>query len=288
MRTYSLLFLFTGLIHVALSQAQANAVAPVAPTSLPLVEIFSSLKNPGRGTLEFVRGEEKETITFGTENGHYLMGMVFENQILPKTLQVDFKKRDLVQLAFGNFLGGSDARVGQFGAATLVVQQNTQAERLLPLRPPSNGEAAPLESAFLLFTSPSSNAQLSEEEKLKSTYFGKEGYFTLRATAPPKKISVLLDSQKVPFKMQAMRLEIQGKLGTPFNSGETGLTGSVEFPLYWPDGKEGRRLAKQLAESSFNAKARIEIPAELATMRRQVTAEPAREPRMLKPTQKKN
>ena len=121
-------------------------------------------------------------------------------------------------------------------------------------------------------------AQLSDEEKLKGTFFAREGALILSASSTPKGFSVPLDGRKIPFKMQPMRMEIHATLTTPFNSEEHRLQGKVEFPLYWPEGSTGKRVAREMAETAFSAKSRIEIPEEFSASRRQVTAEPGKKP----------
>lgn len=267
--------------------SDAPAAAPVPPTpapvipppaaaapSLPLVDLFSVEQNPGRGTLEYVKAGENEKIVFGPESGHYLLGMVFSNDTLPETIQNDFKRNEVIQLAMGTINRFTSGRVGQFGAATLMVSRETQAKRVVPLRIPGSTEAPLPESGLFLFTSPEMQVQMSDEEKLKGTFFAKGGSVTLSASGSPRSIQVTADGKKIPFKMQSMRMEILANLVTPFNSAEHSLHGRVEFPMYWPDGPAGKKLAKQLAGNSFNAKNSIAVPDDMGTKRRNMTGAP--------------
>lgn len=249
---------------------------PAAPTSLPLVDLFSAEKNPGRGTLEYVKGSTPMKIQFGSETGHYVMGMVFSHDTLPPSIRAGFKNNEVIQLAFGTAPGTLGSRVAQFGAATLLVLRGKQSQRTVPFRIPGTGEGPLPESGFLLFTSPEMQAQQSDEEKLKGTFFARSGSVTINSTAPSRAIQVTAEGKKIPFKMQAMRMDIHAALGTPFNSEEHVLQGQIEFPLYWPQGQTGKNLARRLAENSFNTRTSIQLPDEMAPAQRQVTGKPSR------------
>jgi hypothetical protein len=259
-----------------LAPPSATALTPVAPSAFPLAELFSAEKNPGRGTLEYARGATTDKIVFGAETGHYLMGMVFAHDTLPRSIQAEFKNNEVIQLAFGTLAQSAGARVGQFGSATVLVSRQVATTRTIPLRIPTPADPLLPESAFMLFASPDMGAQLSDEEKLKGTFFAKGGNLILTAANAPKTIPVAVDGRKIPFKIQAMRMNVQAVLTTPFNSEEQSVKGQVEFPLYWPEGAAGKRVAREMAEASFNAKTALEVPEEFSASRRGVTAEPAR------------
>ncbi len=258
--------------------AAPTLVPPVtaAPSALPLVDLFSVDQNPGRGTLEYSKGGETQKILFGPETGHYLLGMVFSNDTLPDALQNDFKRNEVIQLAMGTIAKFASGRVGQFGAATLMVTRGTQARRVVPLRIPGSTEAPLPESGLFLFTSPEMQVQMADEEKLKGTFFAKGGSVTLTASGSPRSIQVTAEGKKIPFKMQSMRMEILANLVTPFNSAENSIHGRVEFPMYWPEGPTGKKLAKQLAGNSFNAKNAIAVPDDLGSKRRNLTRTPTK------------
>lgn len=259
-----------------LAPPSVTTLTPAAPSAFPLVELFSADKNPGRGTLEYAHGSTTEKIVLGAESGHYLMGMVFAHDTLPPSIQAEFKNNEVVQLAFGTLAQSAGARVPQFGSATLLVTRQMATTRTIPLRIPTPADPLLPESAFMLFTSPEMSAQLSDEEKLKGTFFAKGGNLILTAATTPRNIPVTVDGRKIPFKIQAMRMNVQATLTTPFNSEEHQLKGQVEFPLYWPEGAAGKRVAREMAEASFNAKTALEVPEEFTASRRGVTAEPAK------------
>jgi hypothetical protein len=265
-----------------LAPPTTTPLTPSAPSHFPLVDLFSAEKNPGRGTLEYVRGSETDKIVFGADTGHYVMGMVFSHDTLPPAIQNEFKNNEVIQLIFGTIAHTAGSRVSQFGSATLMVTRQVAVTRTIPLRIPTPADPLLAESAFMLFTSPQMGAQLSDEEKLKGSFFAKDGNLILTAASTPKAIPVTVDGRKVPFKLQAMRMNVQAILTTPFNSEEHLLKGQVEFPLYWPDGAAGRRVAREMAEASFGGKSSIEVPDEFTASRRQVTAEPGKSTRKRK------
>lgn len=249
-------------LSLVLCTALFSLAAAALEPPIPLVDMFSSEKNPGRGTLEYVKGTETEKITLGAETGHYLLGFVFSNDTLPKALQAEWKGNDVIQLAWGTHAPAAGARITQFGAATLRVLREVQPQRTVTLHIPQASDPKAAESGFLLFSSPQMASQISDEEKLKGTFFAKSGSLVLSSPVPPRSLKVPLDGRKIPFKMQAMRMEVQAVMTTPFSSEEHQLRGRVEFPLYWPEGSEGKRLARAMAETAFQAQTTLEIPKE--------------------------
>ncbi|MBY0370402.1 hypothetical protein K2X33_06930 [bacterium] len=239
------------------NQTRIPASAPTMPT-LKLQDFFSTEKNPGNGLLEFTGGGATEKITFG--DTHYVMGLVFGNPTLPPHLQAQLKKQEILQLVFGSLGGGAAERVAQFGSATFVVQGGKRAQRTLPWFTPATNSPAPGEYALWLFTSPDLSSQISEEEKLKNTFFGKEGTAILSTTSEPKTIHVAVRGSKLAFKMQSMRLEVSGKLNTPFVGDTRELKGTIEFPLYWPESDAARKMALNFANTSLDTPHAVTLP----------------------------
>ena len=48
-----------------------------------------------------------------------------------------------------------------------------------------------------------------------------------------------------------MRMEYVAEYSTPFNSDKNSLKGTVEFPFYWPNGKEAELLSSRIAMDSL-------------------------------------
>ncbi len=249
------------------------AETPTPPASLLLADVFSTEKNPGKGALDFSKtGSEPLKITFGAETGHYLVGVVFPKEILPEAIRQDFRRNDVIQLAMGTVSRTLGTRVPQFGAASLMVLGGgKQQQRVVPLRIPGPSEMPLPETGYFLFASPEMQNQVTDEEKLKNTFFAKAGSMILSASSPPQSLQVTADGRKLPFKMQAMRLELQASLATPFSNEENRISGRVEFPLYWADSAQGRLLLKKLAETSFQTQTSIKIPDEITPSRRQIS-----------------
>ena len=99
--------------------------------------------------------------------------------------------------------------------------------------------------------SPSTKGDQTDEEKLKGTYFAKSGTITVTPIKSPQSISIKSQGKRIAFKKQTMKLEFDAKLGTPFNTAESSLAGSVEFSVYWPNGKEAKELARRISTESM-------------------------------------
>jgi hypothetical protein len=265
----------------SLPKVPATKVTPSglypSSTALPLSEVFSVEKNPGRGTIHFSKpGNEPQTFSFGPDTGHYACALVFPHETLPPAVQAEFRDNEVIQILFGTLNRSVGNRVGQFGAASLMVTRGAKASRVIPLRMPAVNDTPLPESGFFLFTSPETQSQSTDEEKLKNTFFGKGGFLKLSASASPRPLTVIAQGKKFSFKIQAMRMEIEAPLSTPFNNEDHTLHGQVEFPLYYPEGAAARKFVAELAENSFNAKASIHIPSELG---RQLSSPPSKKPK---------
>lgn len=275
--------LFAG-IDSELEKAISSSTATVPPpavtspqTPFPFAETFSTEKNPGKGTLRFSKSTgEPLTMALGAETGHYLSGLVFPHDTLPTGLRDEFKNSDAIQVSFGTQPTSVGARVGQFGALTLKVTRGTKPQRVLPLKMPSINEVPLAESGYLLFASPELLAAASDEEKLKNTFFAREGSLSLIATALPRPLTISADGRKIAFKIQPMRMDIEAVLATPFNTEEPRLVGKVEFPLYYPDSAGARSYLRRLAETLFNAKSSLQPPSDLG---RKISSEGSRKAR---------
>lgn len=264
--------LFAGVdseLEKAISESTAST-APVktlsasAPAAFPFAEAFSTEKNPGKGTLRFSKANgEPLTISLGTETGHYISGLVFPYDTLPAGLRDEFKNSDVIQLSFGTQPSSVGPRIGQFGAVTLKVSRGTKLQRIVPLKMPSINEVPLPESGYLLFASPELLSAGSDEEKLKNTFFAREGSLSLVATASPRPLVVLAEGRKIAFKIQPMRMDIEATLATPFNTEEPRLVGKVEYPLYYPDSASARKYLSRLADSVFTAKSSLQPPSDL-------------------------
>ncbi len=262
------------LIGLAFLLPQAWGADSAPPSGFKISEVFSAEKNPGKGTLSYtLGGSQTESISFGDETGHYLIGLVFPLDTLPEAMRSEFKNKELIQLAMGTLSASLGNRIAQFGAMTVAVTKGARTVRQIPLSIPSNSDRGLSESGLLLFSSPQMPAQISDEEKLRGTFFGKGGSIGLSASTPPTPLNLVAEGKKVGFKVQSMRMELQASLSTPFNSEERQLSGKVEFALFYPDGVAAKRLLSQLAETAFNSKYSVQIPEEMGKQR-QITSKP--------------
>lgn len=230
--------------------------APATAPSLPLVDAFSAGRNPGAGSLEFSFQGKTEKIIFGA--GNYAMGMIFVGDTLPSFLQAELNNPQVIQIVLGN-LAPKD-KLAQFGALTLVTKPGKRPQWTLPLRIPAPGEKAAPETASLSFASPETPRGASDEDRLKTTFFAKEGYATLTVTSEPRSVSVALGGNKATFKMQSMRLELTARVATPFVSEIRELRGQIEFPVYWPASPAAKKITRRFNDGSWDASHAIRLP----------------------------
>jgi len=218
-----------------------------------LVEMFSVATEPGEGVLEFgSKPEDTEKIQFGIVSGHYGLGMVFPGKILPPPYNKDFKGLQVIQLALGTLKGKLEGKVPQFGAITLIGKRVPMGITTFNFIVPSEKKKHGTNTALLLFTSPNTSADQRDEEKLQKTFFGREGSIRLTPVGPTAIVSIKGDTGKANFKKQTMKAEFQGKLKTPFTDSERTLKGTIQFPIYWPHGKDAEEMARKMSAQSLN------------------------------------
>jgi hypothetical protein len=126
--------------------------------------------------------------------------------------------------------------------------------------------------AFLLFTSPSTPNQQSDEEKLKTTYFARNGKITVTPKGKAIGLDINYQGKMVPFRVQNYLIEIDTPLSTPFSPQEGTLKGTIQIPIYCPDGPAGKEITKSIAAQSFNTTSPVKIPAELFPPDRDVSS----------------
>lgn len=238
--------------------------------TVKLNELFSVENNPGSGSLTYTQAEKQEKIELGSETGHYALGMIFKGNSLPAPYSKDLKNTELVQIALGTAKGKVQFQVPQFGAATLIAKGGLKGKTTFKFVVPTGGPKKDQHMALLLFTSPSTPNEQSDEEKLKGTFFSQTGSVTLTPKGKASVVGVRYQGKNVNFKTQTMSLEFKASLVTPFNSQENGLTGTIDFPVYSPHGREATELAKKIAAESMGGMAPPEDPEGLSTHNRSV------------------
>lgn len=241
----------------------------IAVTTMPLNELFSVEEDPGTGSLVYKQGDKKETIAFGKETGHYGLGMIFKGSSLPEPYSKDLVGNEILQIALGTARAKLQYQVPQFGSATIVMKGKPKDTATYPLMVP-NGGAQVKKLALLLFTSPATPNEQSDEEKLKGTFFAQAGSVTVQPKGAEKIIGVRYQGKNVNFKTQKMVIDFRAKLVTPFNSQDSSLEGKVELPVYRPHGKEAQRLLGKMVGDSFGGMSPLPTSDALSTHPRDV------------------
>lgn len=243
--------LFTSL-NIALLFCQIGLAAPQLlggakePESRELVDIFST-DNPGSGTLVYKQGAKTELVQLGNTTGTYALGIIFKSTDLPEGFQTEFKNTHIIQLVFGTFSSKLQTQVPQFGAISLVsrdIPTETQTFKTVIRGKDSN---AVENLGFILFSSPNTPLELSEEDRLKSNFFSRQGYITLLPLLHLRDIAVPGGTSTLNFKSRSVQLEINSQLSSPFSQDAADLQGKIEVPLYWADGKESESFVKKIA-----------------------------------------
>lgn len=249
----------------------AHAITPVK-----VGELFSNEKNPGLGKLVYTSGEKTETIEFGGDSGHFGMGLVFTNKVLPESVIKDLKGDEIVQIVMGTQRGKIKLQVPQFSSATLISRGISSTHNSYKLTVPSgSGEQDPA-IALLLFTSPQTASEQSDEDKLKSTFFAQSGRLTVVPKGRRELLSVRYQGKNINFNVQTLSVTVDAHLVTPFNSLENTLKGEIEFPVYSPKGKAAEDMLRKIAADSLGGLTTAPVSEAISSHRRDVAGSPAK------------
>jgi len=242
-------FLFLTCCILFLSQplsALSEGIQESAPVELS--DFLSISPHPGEGSLVFSGETDQETLSFGIDSGIYGLGMVLKGAWLPEPYRKDLDNRTLIQISMGTLKSKLEGKVAEFGILTLVtpeIPKETSAFDIFDPGKSSNNKRR--KEARAMFMSPRAQLLQGDPEKLQGTYFGKSGGVTLTPVGAPKQIVIRSKENKLLFKSQVMKVELNMQLSTPFNPLEKKLTGSIQFPIYIPQGKNTENLMIKLA-----------------------------------------
>ncbi len=230
-------------------KTQENFDAP----KVKLLDVFSVEKTPGSGTLIYKNGDHEEKITLGQSSGLYGFAMTFEGSLLPESYQKDFSESTIIQLAFGRLKSHLGSYLPQFLALTLLGEKPKKSVQTYPIiMPEPNKKKAFKKMALVLFSSPNTLSERLDEEKLQGTFFAETGSVKLSLIGKSKKISSLVDSETLWFKLRVAKITFDVTLGTPFVVEKGNLTGTVEIPIFSPINKASIYFTRKLASDSFD------------------------------------
>ncbi len=224
-----------------------------------LTSLFSAANNPGSGILEMKTGEKSEKMILGKESGYYGLGMVFSGNGLPESYKSDFKDREVVQLAFGSLKADAQNKISQFAAATLVGPKLSLGKLLsfpfsISDEKKKKGNSENL--GILLYSPPSTAKNLSDDEKLKITFFAADGYLNVLPIDAAKVFTAPSQNGEMKFTEQKVKVQFNASLGTPFSDTVGKLEGVLEIPIYTPSSKAAEKLAGDIASKSLNFQSR--------------------------------
>ncbi|MBI4404928.1 MAG: (2Fe-2S) ferredoxin domain-containing protein [Deltaproteobacteria bacterium] len=239
------------LISATLLFAKESETLSPPPPPVPVMEIFAVDKNPGSGSLQYSENGKTRNLVLGEQTGYYGVGLVFNGNGLPVSYRSQFRSQNLIQLVFGIQESKRLGRVPQFGAVTILTAQFPTSTRSYKLLIPSLKEKGPAELGILLFSSPESQLTRSDEDRLKSNFFAKSGFINVEPFGASRTVTVQSRGKKFSFRMQRMKFGINATLVTPFSPGENKLKGTVQFPIYLPQGADAEALVAKIASESF-------------------------------------
>ena len=225
---------------------------------------FISVDNlENNGQLEFKMGEKTEVLEFGKDKAQYGMGLFFSRSNLPPTFLKSINNNQILQITFGNRNTSAPDLVTQFGALTVKLDQLPSVTALkMPFQDTTIADKDTGQSAFVILNSSEMRFSQEDQEKLKTTHFSESGELTLTPSDKVEKVSIPVGGKKMAFRRGAFTLSIDAKMGTPFSNEKGTLKGSIEIPVFWPNGTEANAFVAELAETSLDKNPEISPPKE--------------------------
>lgn len=259
----------------AAAEQPANAIDNM---NFRLIEVFNVEQLPGTGTLTYKSGDKVEEIKLGADMGLYALGMIFEGSNFPEQYAKDFRNTQVIQIAMGTMRSRLQGQVPQFGVVSLITKKIPASKAKFPFfAPTGNNGPSPEEMAFLLFTSPTTPNERTDEEKLKGTYFSQSGTLTVTPKGPSRLLEVKSQGKRMTFKLRMMKMDFDASMVTPFNAQPSTIKGSIEFPVYAAKGKEAELVVQRMASDSLETTASQAMQEGLSTHPRGIAGSTARD-----------
>jgi hypothetical protein len=233
---------------------------------------FVSEKNAGKGTLLFHRDNNTEHVDFGLNGDHvdhYGFGIVFKTGLFPEASE--FKGKYILQIALGNLHPRETHLLAQFGSIALLCKEFPSTLKLYPVV--MNSVKTDFEEkALMLFGSPKTPADTSDEDRLRGTLFGFGGTVSINPVGKAADVELKGQGENVKFKMQVYHVELKTILQTPFKPGEGQLSGTMDIPIFWPHGAAAEKYAAKMASKSLTSvTTAVTIPEGITTHKRQLS-----------------
>jgi hypothetical protein len=251
---------------------------PKAASRPRFIEAFSPEQNPGKGTLSYKTGDKVRSIQLGGQSGFYGVGMIFHGTQLPDNFKQELKDRYIVQVALGNLTAKDKNLIPEFAAVTLILKKLPTEKKTVKTVMPTGKETKIDEGALILFSNPETPTDRADEEKLRGTYFANSGVLTLTPVGKPEVVDIRADNGHYKFKTQAMRMEFNSLLVTPFNVQPADMRGTLEIPIFWPHDKRSELFAKHIAEESLGTPQGGATPSEATPRHPRDLASPKNDP----------
>jgi hypothetical protein len=232
-------------------------------------------KNPGLGSLNFHHGTENEFIELGP--AHYGYGIIFSSAAFPEFTAEEFKGKYLLQIALGNTKSKETKKAAQFSTLSILSQAFPSKAKTFNVVLRSAKPLGFEEKALVLFSSPKLGFDISEEEKLKDTYYGRAGTIAIHAQDSPTLVNVKGQSEPVSFKSQMYRIDFKVALSTPFNPVDGDLTGVMLLPVYWPAGKSAEKFTRQIASKNPTNLTPVQAPEGITSHKRELSGSTRRD-----------
>lgn len=220
-----------------------------AQKQVPLPRTFDLSKLEPKwsaGKLDLKLNGAKELLPFGPDSELMGVGFIFHPESIPPTFQSKSGDYRLLQILFSK-------RGIQAPFASVLIQAENFKAKEQTFRVAISKEDP--KKAWMMVSSPNIKETLSNEEKLKGTYFGSQGVVKLSFIDTPSQTIVKFGEKTLTFKIQKLKVTFNAILTTPFNPLAGDIGGTVSIPVLWAEEQASLdQLSQLLVAQSENEK----------------------------------
>lgn len=219
-----------------------------------LEALISSDTHLGSGEFKVRSGGKTTNYAIAKPGGLEGMAFVLHGKLLKEAEFSDLKEKLIVQVTLGQWPKMEDEApsfhpVTQMSFIADTLPTKTE---IFTLEPVTQAKKLKPHQGLVLWNNSGNFKDRTDEEKLKSSFFGEKGSVLLSLKGEPQIVEVKSQDKWIALKSQMLRMEFVGAIvGSPFNTEKLAVNGTIEIPAYWPSEKESEKWARQIASDNF-------------------------------------
>jgi hypothetical protein len=208
----------------------------------------------GSGEFKVRSGAKITNYAVGKSGGLQGMAFVLHGKLLKEAEFSELKEKLITQVTLGQWSKSEEEApiFHPLSQMSFIADNLPTKTEIFTLEPITQAKKLKPHQALLLWNNSGNFKERTDEEKLKTSFFGEKGSVLLSLKGEPQLVEVKSQDKGIALKTQMLRMEFVGAvIGSPFNTDKMTLNGTIEIPAYWPSEKESEKWARQIASDNF-------------------------------------